>query len=250
MSRRDAGTPDARGGGARSRPQRPTGGTPAGPAPRSGPARAARGTRPAPATRPAGRPGGSGSPPSAAVYRRRRLVVLVLTVLAVAGIAWGAVSLVGALGGRDADAAPVADPTGEETEAAPAGDPQACAGDAVGVDLGVPSSTSAGRGLSIALGVTNEGEVPCLLDAGPAALVVTIASGEDEVWSSAHCAGEAERPLLLDAGATHETTVRWPGTRSAAGCPGDQAVAGAGTYRVTVATGARAAGPGSVFTIG
>lgn len=126
-----------------------------------------------------------------------------------------------------------------------------CTAGALAVDTAVePPAPAAGTPVSFTLLVRNEGQVPCLLDAGPGNLVVAVASGSDPVWSSAHCA-ESGSEVLLDVGSEYTVPVRWSGHRSSQGCPGGQPVAGAGTYRATAALGGAALTPASpiVFSL-
>ena len=151
---------------------------------------------------------------------------MAVVLLAVLGLlAWGVVAVVGAL---RAGAQDVAAPA--PTSTAPA-DPTACAAADLDVDLAV-APAGGGTPVDLDVTVTNDGEAPCLLDAGPGSLVLTVVSGEDRVWSSGDCAGEATRRLLLDAGDAADASVSWSGARSAPGCAGGQGSSGAGTYRV------------------
>lgn len=151
-------------------------------------------------------------------------------------IIWGVSALVGRLGGGDAAAEPAATTAADlSEEPAPAASPGDCRAADIDVDLVVtPAAPVAGSAVAFDLTLVNSGDQPCLLDAGPTAIAVTLTSGSDTVWSSTHCATEGEDHLLLDTGTEHVTTVRWPGTRSTADCAPDQPDAGAGTYRVTV----------------
>lgn len=181
---------------------------------------------------------GTGHRPSPAVYRRRRLVAL-LVVLAVLAVAvWGVSALVGRLGGGAAAAGVEAvetTATDVDEEPTPAASPGDCRADDVDLDVVVaPAAPMAGAEVTFDLTLVNSGDQPCLLDAGPAAIAATVTSGSDTVWSSTHCAADGGDHLLLDTGTEHVTTVRWPGTRSTEDCAPNQPVAGAGTYRVTV----------------
>lgn len=83
--------------------------------------------------------------------------------------------------------------------------------------------------------VRNDGEEPCLIDLGSDHLVLTVYSGQDQVWSSLDCpAGAASRELLLAPGAEDSQDVRWTGFHSIEGCPADQPRAQAGSYRLVV----------------
>lgn len=196
-------------------------------------------------------PGPEGRParPSPAVYRRRRAGALLILLLVVAAVVWGVSSL---LGGRDAGAAadaPAAETTAAEaaTEAPAPGDVAVCAARDLAAELTV---RPAGEGAGVEVSVRNGGEVPCLLDAGPASLVAEVSSGSDSVWSSAHCAGEGPEALLLDTGTATPVTVSWDGHRSAQGCPADQPQAGPGTYRVGLELDGTSLGTREVFSLG
>ncbi|MFC4554516.1 hypothetical protein [Georgenia faecalis] len=196
-----------------------------------------------------GTPPGRPPRPSAAVYRRRRLVALVLLVALLVAVIWAVTALLG--GGEEEPAA--VEPTRVTAVSTAQGEPRECAPADLDVDLSLdPPSPAVGEEVAFGLVVTNDGNVPCLMDAGPAALSLTVRSGADEVWSSAHCAGDATEPILLDAGASREHALAWSGGRSAAGCPGNQPAATGGTYRVVADYAGNRVGPtdGLTFTLG
>ncbi len=183
------------------------------------------------------------------MYRRRRLVALLIVLLVVAGIAWGVTTLLG--GGQQADAVP-AGPSTEEPSSAPAtpGEVVPCSAADLSTSLALdPPAPVAGEGLTLDVTVRNDGELPCLLDAGPGSLVASVSSGSDPVWSSAHCAGDASKELLLDTDTETSVAVPWNGSRSAEGCPGEQDRAGAGTYRVSLALAGEPLEENRVFTL-
>lgn len=173
-----------------------------------------------------------------------------MLLLVLAGIVWAVSALVG---GPSAEAEPTtAEPTTAEptvAEAAPTApatpaDPRPCEPTDLDVDLSfTPSAPSVTSGVRFAVALTNDGETPCLADAGADALVLRVSSGSDEFWSTEHCAEDAEEPLLLDAGASTDRVVRWTGARSAPGCPEDQPAAEAGTYRLEATWHGRPVGP-------
>ncbi|QOR70060.1 hypothetical protein IM660_15710 [Ruania alkalisoli] len=188
------------------------------------------------------------SRPSKASYRRRRLVVGLLALVLVALVA-----LAGTLGVRallerfgpgegptatepatDAATTPAPEATPDEEALA---NPVGCVPQAIDVVTALDSTqVSAGSDVPASVTVTNRGQVPCLLDVGHAALQMTVTSGEDQVWTSVECpAGSSEIPILLDIGAEEQRTLTWSGRRSAEGCPGDTAMAEAGTYVLEVA---------------
>lgn len=195
------------------------------------------------------------SRPSPAVYRRRRLVALLVLLLLVAGAVWGVSVLLGGRGsaGAAAPATTAAADGTETTEAPSSGEVVPCVAENMATTLVLePTTPAVGAGVRFQVNLRNSGELPCLVDAGPASLVAAVSSGADPVWSSAHCADDATHELLLDAGAETAVTVSWNGRRSAPGCPGDQREAAAGTYRVTLSLGGEPLDPerGRVFTVG
>src|SRR5690606_8941400 len=108
--------------------------------------------------------------PSAAVYRRRRAVALLLLLLVVAGVAWGVTTLLGNRGAAaDAPVEPAAvESTGTPSPAPSPGHVAVCAAEDVTAQVAVePSST----GVSVEVSMRNSGEVPCLVDVAPGALV-------------------------------------------------------------------------------
>ncbi|TDE91687.1 hypothetical protein EXU48_16275 [Occultella glacieicola] len=184
--------------------------------------------------------------PSRGTYLRRRLVVLVLAAAVIGGIAFGVTRfLLPALTAGDPTPSASTDPADGTTPIEPSSgtpdeealsNPVGCLPAAVGLTLTpAAASTAAGAGLGVAVEIVNTGQVQCLLDVGAGALTLDVYSGEDRVWSTTDCpAAAAALPVLLDSGAGESASYTWPGTRSAAGCPGGQPVAGAGTYRLVL----------------
>lgn len=168
------------------------------------------------------------------------LALLLVAALGVGGYV-GVRALIGVVGDLTASEGPTtttepspgATPTEVTTEQL--ANPVACEPDAVRLTAGLPDGgLRAGQETRVPVTVTNTGEMPCLVDVGPAGLRLELESGDDLVWSSEHCADpESSRPLLLDVGAEEGATVTWPGTRSAQGCPSDQGPAEPGTYALT-----------------
>lgn len=170
--------------------------------------------------------------PDARTFRRRRIAVLLILLILIAAVVAG----VWALTDRLLPAAPDTAPT----SAAPSGpsedelaNPTECEPGALAVSIDpAADSLPAGQAANLPITIRNDGELPCLVEVGRSALTVTISSGDDLVWSSAHCGQlPEERRILLDTGASDTTVVAWSGTRSAPQCPGEQPKAKAGTYR-------------------
>ncbi|PWD51884.1 hypothetical protein C8046_15775 [Serinibacter arcticus] len=187
--------------------------------------------------------------------------MLVLALLLVAGIGLGVWAIVRALDAGtatdpEADTTPVAtesvtptdpagDGTGDESPTEPEPTepeigatppiPTACTPEEATLAVVTPSSPRAGATVGASIEVATTGTTPCLVDLGSGATTVEVLSGEDLVWTSAHCAfAPSERRLLLGEGATDSQLVTWPGSRSVEGCAAGQATAEPGTYRVVV----------------
>ncbi|MDD9207749.1 hypothetical protein PU560_14935 [Georgenia sp. 10Sc9-8] len=191
--------------------------------------------------------------PSKAVYRRRRLVALLILLAVLALLVWGVSAVVGMVTDRGPGDAVAAESTqatdpgtadapqpdgGAAASAAPADETgereaETCAPDAVDTEVDSPAGVGPGEPVLFRLTLTNTGEEPCLLDTGDASLAVTAHLGEERVWSSADCAaGRAGREVLLEAGSSTTARVPWDKSRSASGCPAGQERAPAGTYQV------------------
>lgn len=196
--------------------------------------------------------------PSAAVYRRRRLVVLGIPLLVVALVVW----LVAGRGSADepsSGATTTATKTAKATPKAspkPTPTPTSASGVPDCVDLKVKVSADdasyvAGQNPKLATTITNPGKEACLVDAGTDAAALVITSGDDRVWSSQDCASEASgyRPLLLAAGESVKDSVTWKRVRSEEKCPKDLPAPKAGTYAATYSVGGVNAAP-EVFTLG
>lgn len=185
-------------------------------------------------------------PLPSAVYWRRRLVVLVVPVLALVGLR--------ACSGSEASTETLAVPTPTPTpataaepapasspaaEPVPAPAPVACAD----VDLTVTATTDVetyelGQTPRLRLSVVNSSGVPCVRDVGPGAVELRVLSGEDRIWSSDDCAPGGD-PGTQELAPGQEITVEvpWAGRRSLPECSGPMARALPGTYRVVGTVG-------------
>ncbi|WP_141538606.1 hypothetical protein [Isoptericola jiangsuensis] len=202
----------------------------------------APGATPRPRTRPAPRR------PSAAELRRRqrrhRLTALTLLCTALLlGLGTAAGYGIGQGVQWVRDVWPDPEPELLAEKAAPpdpldlSGVAEPCAPEAVGLELaGGSTSLTPGDPVDLTLTVTNLGRVPCLVDASPSNLQVTVTDGDGErVWSSADCAGDSSNPALLGQGETWQVTTRWSGSTSTPRCDAKPSEVGAGTYTLTPA---------------
>jgi len=205
---------------------------------------------------------------SPAVYRRRRLTVLLVAIVLIVGIAllvwqpWNA-------GASETDpnpsptpssssspsasgtvtATPLPSPTASQADAeAPEGDAApavACTAGMVEV-TGVTDKESyaAGENPQLSISLTNTGGVPCAMNVGTTTQTFTIRSGDDVWWRSTDCQTEpSDQTVTIDAGqtVTSVTPLTWDRTRSSVSTCGDvdrQAAPGGGSsFHLTVSIG-------------
>lgn len=205
------------------------------------------------------------------VYRRRRLVAVVVLLVLVLALIWGISAVVSALTGPDegatdpeipsaataeqapvpttdpnnkfADFTPRPTPSGDdETEGADSSASPQAVGEC-GADLEVTASTDQQsyppeQEPILIMTVKNTGEQPCRVNAGTNAMSFVVTSGADVVFDSRHCAAEGEdREVTLEPNAEENARLTWNRTRSAEGCPAGQTAARAGYYNLTVGLG-------------
>ncbi len=82
--------------------------------------------------------------------------------------------------------------------------------------------------------VLNGGPSSCILDVRPSTFQLSVASGSDQIWTTAHCAKWLpSKTLTLAPQKAHEFTITWPMVRSSAGCGTSKATVRPGTYVAT-----------------
>jgi cytoskeletal protein RodZ len=211
---------------------------------------------------------------SPAVYRRRRLVLIVAAV-AVIAVVWLLIAQPwsGAADtsdpapspSRSASASPSATPTPSpessptatavnpgdampdasvQPEDAPPAEVEACtAGDVLVEPLTDKESYAAGEQPQISLRLTNRGAEACSLNVGTTQQVYTVTSGDDTWWRSTDCQSEpSDMVVTLSAGQVVEsaTPIAWDRTRSSVDtCDGGrpQAPGGGASFHVAVSIG-------------
>ncbi|WP_240423713.1 hypothetical protein [Microbacterium halotolerans] len=203
---------------------------------------------------------------SPAVYRRRRLMVLVLAILAIAALVWLFVAQPwSALGGGsdetqseptpsasettasdDADAADSedADPTPSPTPTDD-GSPKECDPNAITVK-GVTDKREYGgdEKPKLSMSLENTGDVDCIFNVGTTQQVYTVLSGNDVWWRSTDCQKEpSDMEVTLEAGqkVSSAEPVVWDRTRSSVDSCGDEsrpvAPGGGASFHLRVAIG-------------
>ncbi len=207
--------------------------------------------------------------PSAAVYRRRRIVAGILVLLVLIGLIAGISAAVSALRGDDSASATetveeatlpgpdsavpgAAGTDGAKTPAAsapPAASPSAtpspsaaaavCPPAAVGVSATTDAlSYSAGVAPVLTMTVTNTGTEPCDVNVGTSQMEFIITSGADRIFSSADCQQEGKDLFKTIEPNTVETAkFNWDRKRSAPGCTDVASNPNPGTYSFTARLG-------------
>jgi hypothetical protein len=181
----------------------------------------------------------------AAVYWRRRALVLMLLLSVLGGGSWlGSALLTGGRGATVTTAAtsrvpstPLPTPSLERVVPAMAAVRMPapygpCADSAIAVRGGAPAAVPAGGRATLQLVVTNTSAVPCVraLDRGLQEIVLADAAGH-RIWDSNDCAdlhGHDSRTLLP--GRPVSFPVAWNGRASRTGCTGQPTAPAAGKY--------------------
>jgi len=180
------------------------------------------------------------------VYRRRRLVVLLGLIAVVIAVVLIIVRPGGAQGEPDTSGAPTASPVGTPepttipTEATAAdGDP--CSPEQITVEPITDKTVyEAGEQPQLSVTITNTGKNVCVLNAGTAAQVFTIKSGDEQYWTSTDCqtdAVDAEVSLKPGTPVSSAAPIVWDRTRSTPDtCAGarEAVPAGGASYHLSV----------------
>lgn len=194
---------------------------------------------------------------SAAVYRRRRLAVLVLLVLVLATVAGGVWLAIAQPWSAAAPADPTLDPeatttpTPESSSATPSPEPTetpgiaACTAEDVVVTAVTDADTYPAEALpQLSISLTNRGAADCTLNVGSSTQTFTVSSGDDVWWRSTDCQSESSDMIVtLEAGSsvTSATPVVWDRTRSSTETCAEQnrprAPGGGASYHVAVSIG-------------
>lgn len=200
---------------------------------------------------------------SAAVYRRRRLVVILGLILVVAAIGvgawlliarpWAAAEIATPQPSTSTSESPTADPTTDTPSASPSATPSGEQTPAVvaceAKDIEVAAVTDAesypsGALPKLSISLTNKGTTDCTMDVGSTTQVFTVSSGADVWWRSTDCQENPSSMIAtLKAGTTvtSKDPVVWDRTRSSVEtCDQEnrqRAPGGGASYHVEVSIG-------------
>ncbi|MDK1360527.1 hypothetical protein QNO00_09640 [Arthrobacter sp. zg-Y1219] len=218
--------------------------------------------------------------PSAAVYRRRRIVAGLLGLLVLIALIAGIAAVANALRGDEPAAAdsgteatiPGPDnkqPGAADTTAAPGGKPspkptasspapsggaepasKLCPEESVQVAATTDAlSYSAGTTPVLTMTVTNNGAEPCDVNVGTSQMEFTVTSGADRIFSSRDCQQAGEDLLkTIKPNSVETAKFTWERQRSAPGCSEVPSNPNPGTYMFTARLGNISSGT-SVFEL-
>ncbi|OKL53928.1 hypothetical protein BSZ39_06685 [Bowdeniella nasicola] len=111
--------------------------------------------------------------------------------------------------------------------------PEVCPSGDVALTLDVANRS--GGDYNLVAKLTNKFPIPCLIDTPDQRIDVVITSGDETIWTSASCPGEAVT-LLLSPDEETTRTIVWPAQHRTAGCEAGEA-AKPGVYKAKVSIG-------------
>jgi hypothetical protein len=121
-------------------------------------------------------------------------------------------------------------------------------------DITVTASTDAasypvGSTPKLRMRIQNTSSTPCRRDVGAVQNELVITSGAAHVWSSDDCSpGGQPDVATLQPDQSYSVTVTWLGRLSAKGCPANEPLAQAGSYKLTGRNGS-VVSPASIFAL-
>ncbi len=187
----------------------------------------------------------SGRKPSPAVYRRRRLALLIAVLVVLALLVAVGFWIASLFGGGSQPVADNDDGGGSvPVTSSPAASPSPMASAACDESkISVTASTdapayAAGENPILILEVANKGDSPCEVNVGTDAMEFLVTSGEDRIFSSKDCAVDtSELMRTIEPGESERAQFTWERNRSAPGCKAVNANPQPGTYVLTAKLG-------------
>lgn len=192
------------------------------------------------------------------VYRRRRLVALILALLVIGGLVAGGFFIVG-LFGNGPDSGQGGEAAGNSSTAKPKpggkpGTPPSAVCDEAGIKVAAATDKKAygpEESPVLTLRVTNTGKAPCDINVGTSQMEYKITSGDDVIFNSKDCQLDSTDLVKnLKPGASETANFVWKVKRSAPECSQVAAAPGRGgaTYAL-VATMGKWSSDKTLFTL-
>ncbi|AUI50750.1 hypothetical protein [Arthrobacter crystallopoietes] len=186
----------------------------------------------------------SGRKPSPAVYRRRRLALLIAVLVVVGLLVAIGFWIASLFGGGSQPVADNDDGGSVPVISSPAASPSPMASAACDESkISVTASTdapayAAGENPTLVLEVANKGDSACEVNVGTDAMEFLVTSGEDRIFSSKDCAVDtSELMRTIEPGESERAQFTWERNRSAPGCKAVNANPQPGTYVLTAKLG-------------
>lgn len=184
------------------------------------------------------------------VYRRRRVVAVILALVVILAVGFGVMNLFNGRAQDDAQPA-AAQPTNTDPFAgfSPRAQSQASDGAtgpaarACGERLTVSASTDKEKYGEkdkpiLIMSLKNTGDQPCMVNAGTARMNFTVSDGANTVFDSAACQIDGQdRPIELEPDSTETARFEWTRRQSVPDCATEGEKVNPGNYRVTVTLG-------------
>ncbi|WP_411734488.1 hypothetical protein [Paeniglutamicibacter sp.] len=180
--------------------------------------------------------------PSARVYRRRRLAVLIATLVLVGLLTWAGFGIASLLRPSDPGAAP-ADPAASQTVAGspqasgvPSTEPSAETPGCLEGDVVVTASTAQvthgpAEDPVLVMTIKNAGTTDCMVNVGTSQQDFSVMSGADRIFSTSDCVEDpTDTEITVKPGASETARFTWTRVRSAPGCKFVAAKPRPGTY--------------------
>lgn len=185
------------------------------------------------------------SRPSARVYRRRRLAVLIATLVVVGLLTWAGFGIASLLRPSVPAAGPAASQPGAgspPTSAVPSPEPTEPSG-CPAEDVVVTASTAqATHGPAedpvLVMTIKNAGTTECMVNVGTSQQDFSVTSGADRIFSTSDCVDDpTDTEIMVKPGASETARFTWTRVRSAPGCKFVAAKPRPGTYGFTAKLG-------------
>lgn len=187
--------------------------------------------------------------PSARVYRRRRLAVLIATLVLVGLVTWAGFGIASLL----RPSAPAAGPAAPTASQSGAGSPQESADPSPGSsaetagciegEVVVTASTAqTTHGPAddpvLVMTIKNAGASECMVNVGTSQQDFSVMSGADRIFSTSDCVQDpTDTEIMIKPGASETARFTWTRVRSAPGCKFVAAKPRPGTYGFTAKLG-------------
>lgn len=189
------------------------------------------------------------SRPSAQVYRRRRLALLVAVVVVVGLLVWAGIGIASLLrpgdpgasgtgpvagGSSDASGKPTTKPASE-----PSVEPTGCLeGDITIIASTADSTHGPAENPVLVMTIKNEGKFDCPVNVGTSQQEFAVMSGKDRIFATSDCVQDpTDTEITIEPGASETARFTWTKVRSAPGCKAVTAKPRPGWYGFTAKLG-------------